>query len=110
HTTIQTPKHPCNPKKGEVGHKKDLERVSNTLTDTKTPSQRVLRMAKNIQKTSRNLKNLRIPLSGPRKQGTTSPKHSRTKTNPEPEGQQEDREDTRRAPPDGGALEVPLEK
>ena len=32
HTTIQTPKHPCNPKKGEVDHKKGLERVSNTLS------------------------------------------------------------------------------
>ena len=32
HTTIQMPKHPCNPKKGEVAHKKGLKRVSNTLS------------------------------------------------------------------------------
>ena len=76
HTTIQTPQRPCNPKKGEVAHKKDLERVSSTLPDTKAPSQGVLRVAKNLQKTSRNLKNLRISLSGARKQGITSPKHS----------------------------------
>ncbi|WP_313968480.1 hypothetical protein, partial [uncultured Rothia sp.] len=42
HTTIQMPKHPCNPKMGEVDHKQGLERVSNTLTNTKTPSQGVL--------------------------------------------------------------------
>ena len=46
-----------------------------------------------FKKLLENLKNLRIPLSGPRKQGTTSSKHSRTKTKPEPEGQQEDTED-----------------
>ncbi|WP_368867013.1 hypothetical protein, partial [Rothia mucilaginosa] len=50
HTTIQTPKHPCNPKKGEVGHKKGLERVSNTLPGTKVPSQSVLRVIENLQK------------------------------------------------------------
>ena len=38
-----------------------------------------------FKKLLENLKNLRIPLSGPRKQGTTSSKHSRTKTKPEPE-------------------------
>ena len=32
HTTIQTPKQPRNPKKGEVAHKKGLERVPNTLS------------------------------------------------------------------------------
>ena len=48
HTTIQTPKRPCNPKMGEVEHKKDLERVSNTLTNTKLPSQCVLWVLKNL--------------------------------------------------------------
>ena len=48
HTTIQTPKRPCNPKMGEVDHKKDLERVSNTLTNTKLPSQCVLWVLKNL--------------------------------------------------------------
>jgi len=48
HTTRQTPKRPCNPKMGEVEHKKDLERVSNTLTNTKLPSQCVLWVLKNL--------------------------------------------------------------
>ena len=48
HTTIQMPKRPCNPKMGEVDHKKDLERVSNTLTNTKLPSQCVLWVLKNL--------------------------------------------------------------
>ena len=48
HTTIQTPKHPCNPKMGEVGHKQGLERVSNTLTNIKMPSQCVLWVLKNL--------------------------------------------------------------
>ena len=82
HTTIQTPKHPCNPKKGEVAHKKGLERVSNTLPDTKAPSQSVLRMPKNLQKTSRNLKNLRIPLSGAPKRGRKAPKALANKDKP----------------------------
>ena len=53
HTTIQMPKQPCNPKKGEVGHKKGLERVSNTLLNSKMPSQSVLGVLKNLQKTSK---------------------------------------------------------
>ncbi|WP_314938826.1 hypothetical protein, partial [Rothia mucilaginosa] len=48
HTTIQIPKQPCNPKKGEVEHKKGLERVSNTLPGTKAPSQSVLRVTENL--------------------------------------------------------------
>ena len=48
HTTIQTPKRPCNPKMGEVGHKQGLERVSNTLTNIKQPSQCVLWVLKNL--------------------------------------------------------------
>ena len=48
HTTIQTPKRPCNPKMGEVGHKQGLERVSNTLTNIKMPSQCVLWVLKNL--------------------------------------------------------------
>lgn len=54
HTTIQTPKHPRNPKKGEVGHKTGIERAPNTHHHTKTPSQRVSRVPKNLQKTSKN--------------------------------------------------------
>uniref|UniRef100_UPI0028D87A67 hypothetical protein n=1 Tax=Rothia mucilaginosa TaxID=43675 RepID=UPI0028D87A67 len=57
HTTIQMPKHPCNPKKGEVAHKKGLERVSNTPTHTKHPSQSVLGVLKNLQKLPKNLIN-----------------------------------------------------
>lgn len=48
HTTIQTTKQPCNPKMGEVGHKQGLERVSNTLTNIKQPSQCVLWVLKNL--------------------------------------------------------------
>ena len=48
HTTIQMPKWVCNPKTGEVGHKKSLERVSNTLTNTKLPSQGVLWALENL--------------------------------------------------------------
>ena len=82
HTTIQTPKHPCNPKTGEVAHKQGLERVSNTLPDTKTPSQGVLEVLKNLQKTSRNLKNLRIPLSRAPKRGRKAPKALANKDKP----------------------------
>ena len=54
HTTIQTPKHPRNPKQGEVGHKTGIERAPNTHPHTKTPSQRVSGVLKNLQKTSKN--------------------------------------------------------
>ena len=72
HTTIQTPKQPRNPKKGEVAHKKGLERVSNTLPDTKMPSQRVLRMAKNLQKTSKKPHKRRRNHSNPRRKPSES--------------------------------------
>ena len=48
HTTIQMPKWVCNPKMGELGHKHGLERVSNTLTNTKLPSQCVLWVVENL--------------------------------------------------------------
>lgn len=48
HTTIQMPKWVCNPKMGEVGHKHGLERVSNTLTNIKLPSQCVLWVVENL--------------------------------------------------------------
>ena len=48
HTTIQMPKRPCNPKLGEVDHKYDSIRVSNTLTGTKAPSQSVLWVPENL--------------------------------------------------------------
>ena len=72
HTTIQTPKHPCNPKKGEVGHKKGFERVSNTLPDTKTPSQGVLEVLKNLQKTSKKPHKRRRNHSNPRRKPSKS--------------------------------------
>ena len=82
HTTIQMPKRPCNPKMGEVEHKRGPVRVPNTLPDTKVPSQCVLRVLKNLQKTSRNLKNLRIPLAGAPKQGRKAPKALANKDKP----------------------------
>ena len=48
HTTIQTRIRARNPNTGEVEHKHGLERVSNTLTDTKAPSQCVLWVLKNL--------------------------------------------------------------
>lgn len=48
HTTIQMPKWVCNPKLGEVDHKYDSIRVSNTLTGTKAPSQSVLWVPENL--------------------------------------------------------------
>ena len=48
HTTIQMPKWVCNPKMGEVEHKRGLERVSNTLPDSKVPIQCVLWVLKNL--------------------------------------------------------------
>ncbi|WP_306525585.1 hypothetical protein, partial [Rothia mucilaginosa] len=105
HTTIQMPKWVCNPKMGEVGHKQGLERVSNTLPDTKVPSQCVLWVLKNLQKTSRNLKNLRIPLAGAPKQGRKVPKALANKDKPrKPRARRGQQNDTKRAPPDGGAL------
>lgn len=73
HTTIQTPQHPCNPKKGEVGHKKGPERVSNTLLDTKHPSQSVLRVTENLQKTSKKPHKRRRNHSNPRRKPSESP-------------------------------------
>ena len=90
---------------GEVGHKQGLERVPNTLTNTKVPSQCVLWVLKNLQKTSRNLKNLRIPLSGAPKQGRKAFKALANKDKPrKPRARRGQQNDTRRAPPDGGAL------
>ncbi|WP_455122830.1 hypothetical protein, partial [Rothia mucilaginosa] len=57
HTTIQMPKRPCNPKMGEVEHKRGLERVSNTLPDSKVPSQCVLWVLKIFKKLPKNLIN-----------------------------------------------------
>ena len=48
HTTIQTPKHPCNPKKGEVEHKMSIERAPNTRPNTKIPSQYVSGVLNNL--------------------------------------------------------------
>ncbi|WP_294660771.1 hypothetical protein, partial [uncultured Rothia sp.] len=55
HTTIQTPKHPRNPKRGEVEHKTGVERVSDTLPGTKNPSQRRVSLPKLLQKKFKNL-------------------------------------------------------
>ncbi|WP_313988682.1 hypothetical protein, partial [uncultured Rothia sp.] len=55
------------PKKGEVAHKKGLERVSNTLPGAKAPSQSVLRVAKNLQKTSKKPHKRRRNHSNPRR-------------------------------------------
>ena len=64
HTTIQTPKHPCNLKKGEVDHKHGGLGPSWPKHDTRTPSQerisssKVLRKKfKNLQKNPKNLQN-----------------------------------------------------
>jgi len=84
HTTIQTPKQPCNPKTGEVAHKKGLERVSNTLPGTKVPSQSVLRVAKNLQKTSKKPHKRRRNHSNPRRKPGESPLSSPYSYSPAP--------------------------
>ena len=48
HTTIQTPKRPCNPKTGEVDHKYRGLGSSWPKQNIKTPSQGVLRVAENL--------------------------------------------------------------
>lgn len=84
HTTIQTPQHPCNPKRGEVAHKKGLERVSSTPQHTKTPSQSVLRVLKNLQKTSKKPHKRRRNHSNPRRKPGESPLSSPYSYSPVP--------------------------
>lgn len=55
HTTIQTPKHPCNPKMGEVEHKYGGLGSSWPKQNSKTPSQRRISLPKVLQKKFKNL-------------------------------------------------------
>ena len=75
--------------------------MSTTLLSNKIPSQNVLRVPKKF------LKNLKI-CDIPSPELKTGPKHPKTLANkdkPRGRGQQEDK-----TPPNGGALEIPLEK
>lgn len=67
HTTIQTPKHPCNLKKGEVDHKYGGLGSSRPEQNAKTPSRHRISASKvlwkkfkNLQKTPKNL--LKLPI------------------------------------------------
>ncbi|WP_314604659.1 hypothetical protein, partial [Rothia mucilaginosa] len=76
-------------KTGEVAHKKGLERVSNTLSGTKKPSQSVLWVLENLQKTSQKPQKSANsppwrPLE-PENRGERDPKPSRTKADTEPD-------------------------
>ena len=57
-----------------------------------------------FKKLPKNLKNLRIPLSGAPKQGRKAPKALANKDKPRKPRASGQQNDTRRAPPDGGAL------
>ena len=64
HTTIQTPKHPCNLKKGEVDHKYGGLGSSRPEQNAKTPSRHRISASKvlwkkfkNLQKNPKNLQN-----------------------------------------------------
>lgn len=116
HTTIQTPKHPCNLKKGEVDHKHGGLGPSWPKHDTRTPSQERISSSKVLRKKFKNLqknpKTCRIPSRSIQTEQTAPIKQPGSADQLEKRTTEEhlDSKDTERhifrASPDEGALHI----